>query len=113
MSTYRAKVALPMLALVVVLAPPQRTPPGPPTPHSVTLTWKEPNLPAKALVAGYNIYRWTKKDSKHLRIATQVPGPPYVDRQVASGETYFYAVTVIDQNGGESRSSENIQATIP
>jgi fibronectin type 3 domain-containing protein len=106
-------VVLPLLALAVVLACHPKTPPTPPTPHSVTLTWKAPNLPAKVSLVGYNIYRWTTKDSRYLKIATQVPGPPYEDRQVVSGETYFYAVTAVDQKGRESRLSENIQATIP
>lgn len=70
-------------------------------------------MPAKMSLVGYNVYRWTTKDSRYLRIATQVPGPPYEDREVVSGETYFYAVTAVDQKGRESRLSENIQATIP
>ena len=88
-------------------------PKPPPIPHSVTLTWKAPNPPANVSLVGYNIYRWTARDGRRLKIATQVPGPPYEDRQVVSAETYFYAVTAVDQKGRESRLSENIQATIP
>jgi len=110
MRSRRGRVVLPLLALAVVLACHPKTPP---TPHSVTLMWRAPNLPAKVSLVGYNVYRWTTSDSRHLRIATQVSGPPYEDRQVVSGETYFYAVTAVDQSGRESRLSENIQATIP
>jgi fibronectin type 3 domain-containing protein len=110
MRSYRGRVAVPLLALAVVLA---CHPKMPPTPHSVTLMWKAPNVSASVSLLGYNIYRWTTKDSRHLKIATQVPGPPYEDRQVVSGETYFYAVTAVDQSGKESRLSDNIQAKIP
>ena len=113
MRPYRGIVVLLLLGLAVVLACRPKTPPAPPIPHSVTLTWKAPDLPKKVSLVGYNIYRWTTKDSRYLRIAQHVPGPPYEDRQVTSGVTYFYAVTAVDQNGRESRLSENIQATIP
>lgn len=102
-----------VLALAVVLACHPKTPLAPATPHSVTLTWNAPNPPKKVSLVGYNIYRWTTKDSTRLRIATQIPGPPFEDHQVASGETYFYAVTAVDQTGRESKLSENIQARIP
>lgn len=106
-------MVLPLLALAVVLACHPKTPPSSPTPHSVTLMWKTPNLPPKVSLVGYNVYRWKTKDSRYLKIATQVLGPPYEDRQVVSGETYFYAVTAVDQKGRESRLSENIQVRIP
>ncbi len=106
-------MVLTLLALAAVLACKEKAPRTLPIPHSVTLTWNAPSLPPKASLVGYNVYRWTTKDSRNMRIATQVPGPPYEDRQVVSGETYFYAVTAVDQKGRESRLSENIQATIP
>ena len=82
-------------------------------PHSVTLTWQPPKASPDASVVGYNIYRRTKEKTGYVKIATKVPGPPYEDRLVVSGQTYFYAVTAIDSLGRESRLSEYIQATIP
>jgi Fibronectin type III domain len=119
MKMHPGTVCLPLLALAAALAchppaqPAPEAPKPPRTPHSVTLMWKAPRVPPRVSVIGYNVYRWTKNDSRNVRIATQIPGPPFEDRQVASGETYFYAITAVDQAGRESRLSENIQATIP
>lgn len=119
MRMHPASVCLPLLALAVALAchpsvsPAPEAPKAPRTPHSVTLTWKAPRTPARVSVIGYNVYRWTKNDNWNVRIATRIPGPPFEDRHVTSGETYFYAVAAVDQAGRETRLSEHIQATIP
>jgi fibronectin type 3 domain-containing protein len=63
-------------------------------------------------VVGYNVYRKTKEDGRYIKIAG-VSGPPYEDRLVTSGRTYFYVVTALDKKGLESRFSESVQATIP
>jgi len=85
----------------------------PGTPHSVTLTWQTPKASEGASIVGYNIYRWTSNDSRSVKIAGRISGPPYEDHQVVSGQTYFYAVTAVDQSGRESRLSENTQAKVP
>ena len=113
MRTHRGSVVLALLALAVGLACHPKTAQPPQTPHSVTLMWQPPKVSAKASVVGYSVYRSTTKDGRYVKIATRIPGPPYEDRQVTSGQTYFYAVTAVDQTGRESRLSENIQATIP
>ncbi len=85
----------------------------PKAPHSVTLTWEPSKPTAGETLVGYNVYRRTREEIRFEKIATQVSGPPYEDRSVASGKTYVYAVTVVDSKGHESRLSMNIQAAIP
>ncbi len=119
MRMHHGRLCLSLSALAAALACHTPAPPAPeatkapPTPHSVTLMWKAPRAPARVSVIGYNVYRWTKNNNRNVRIATRIPGPPFEDRQVASGETYFYAVAAVDQAGRESRLSGDIQATIP
>jgi len=64
-------------------------------------------------VVGYNVYRSTTSGRQLVKIATRVPGPPYEDRLVVSGRTYFYVVTALDQAGRESRFSTEVRATLP
>ena len=82
-------------------------------PHSVTLMWEAPPAAPPVSVVGYNVYRSTTSGKEFVKIASRVPGPPYEDRLVVSGQTYFYVVTALDQAGHESRFSGEIQATIP
>ena len=82
-------------------------------PHSVTLTWEAPQATAAVSVVGYNIYRSTTSGGPFVKIATHVAAPPYNDRLVNSGRTYFYVVTAIDQAGRESRFSGEARAAIP
>ena len=82
-------------------------------PHSVTLNWQEtPSLPT-ARIVGYNVYRGRISGGQYARLATSVPKPPYEDRLVKSGETYFYVVTAVDEGGRESRFSAEIKLKIP
>jgi fibronectin type 3 domain-containing protein len=82
-------------------------------PHSVTLTWEASPAVPGVFVAGYNVYRSTTSGGQFVKIASRVPGPPYEDRLVGSGRTYFYVVTCLDQAGRESRFSAEARATIP
>ena len=79
-------------------------------PHSVTLRW---NPPPGVSVAGYNLYRSTTSGGDFAKLAGPLPGPPYEDRLVLSGRTYFYVATTVDTSGHESRYSSEIQVTIP
>lgn len=83
------------------------------TPHSVTLTWDVPPAAPGVSVVGYNVYRSTTSGNQFVKIASRVPAPPYEDRLVGSGRTYFYVVTALDQVGRESRFSGEVRATIP
>jgi|CZKY01.1.fsa_nt_gi fibronectin type 3 domain-containing protein len=71
------------------------------------------SVSSKSVVVGYNMYRSTTSGSQFVKIATQVPGPPYEDGLVVSGRTYFYVVTALDHAGRESRFSAEARATIP
>jgi fibronectin type 3 domain-containing protein len=75
----------------------------------VTLMWEARGVS----VGGYNVYRSTTSGKQFVKIASRVPGPPYQDRLVIRGQTYFYVVTALDQAGHESRFSGEIRATIP
>ena len=82
-------------------------------PHSVTLSWEAPPVAPGVSFVGYNVYRSTTSGTQFVKIASRVPGPPYEDHLVASGRTYFYAVTTLDQTGHESRFSGQVRTTIP
>ena len=82
-------------------------------PPSVTLMWEAPPAVPGVSVTGYNVYRSTTSGGPFVKIASQVPGPPYEDRLLGSGRTYFYVVTALDQAGRESRFSGEARATIP
>jgi hypothetical protein len=81
--------------------------------HRVTLSWKAPRAVPGVSIAGYNVYRSTVSGQEFVRLASRVPGPPYEDRLVSSGRSYFYVVTSVDQAGRESRFSSEAQAMIP
>ena len=81
--------------------------------HNVTLNWQGVASTPNSRVVGYNVYRSRTPDGQYARLATRAPRPPYEDRLVSSGETYFYAVTAVDEAGRESRFSEKIKLTIP
>jgi fibronectin type 3 domain-containing protein len=88
-------------------------PSAPAKPHSVTLTWAPPSsLPSETII-GYNVYRRSLSQSEFVKLASNVSGPPYEDRMVAGGQTYFYVVTALDKKGRESRFSDEVQAIIP
>ncbi len=82
-------------------------------PHWVTLRWVAPPAAPGVSVIGYNIYRSTTSGGQFVKIASRVSGPPYEDRLVLGGHTYFYVVTALDQAGRESRFSAEARATIP
>ena len=82
-------------------------------PHRVTLTWDPPHATADVTVVGYNVYRSTTSGGPFVKLASQVPSPPYEDKLVNSGRTYFYVVTAVERSGRESRFSAEVRAVIP
>lgn len=82
-------------------------------PHWVTLTWDAPAARPGVSTKSYNVYRSTTSGGPFVKLASHVPAPPYEDRLVTSGHTYFYVVTALDQAGHESRFSGEIRAAIP
>jgi fibronectin type 3 domain-containing protein len=74
--------------------------------HSVTLTWHASPSTASEAVASYNVYRRTDNPpSPYVKIASHVSVARFEDQVVRRGETYVYAVTVVDQRSHESRFS--------
>jgi len=95
-----------LLVLIIVLASCHKRE------HGVTLTWTRSTSTSTSTVVGYNVYRRTREGPR-IKIATHVSGPPYEDRLVVSGQTYFYVVRAVDQSGRESGDSAETVATIP
>ena len=81
--------------------------------HSVTLTWQAPPPGPGVAIVGYNLYRSTTSGGPFIKLASNLTVPRYEDGLVASGRTYFYVVTAIDQAGRESRHSNEARAVIP
>jgi hypothetical protein len=62
---------------------------------------------------GYNIYRH-EEGRAPVRVNTEpVKMPAFRDVQVASGKTYFYSVSAVDQRGNESVRSEEASERVP
>jgi Abnormal spindle-like microcephaly-assoc'd, ASPM-SPD-2-Hydin len=88
-------------------------PPPPPPPavqHTVHLTWN----PSSSSVSGYRVYRSLTAGGGFQPITgSLVNALLYDDDTVASGTTYFYAVTAVDSSGLESTDSSQVTAVIP
>jgi len=82
-------------------------------PHGVTLTWKAPPATTGVVVSGYNVYRSTSAAGPFEKVASRVAGPPYEDRMVERGRTYFYVVTAVNEVGRESEYTARAQARVP
>jgi hypothetical protein len=76
----------------------------------VDLNW---NASSSKEIAGYNVYRgpngslWTKIN------AALVASTLYDDSTVATGNTYYYAVTAVDIQGVESSKTAAVKVAIP
>jgi Fibronectin type III domain len=80
------------------------------TKHSVVLTWKPSSSPT---VTGYNVYRSTEKGGYPNRLTPKpIKALTYPDPSVTSGQTYYYAVTAVDDHGNESDFSKWIQMVV-
>jgi hypothetical protein len=95
-------------------APPSSSPPAGSPPaaiaHSVQLSWAPSTAPG---VLGYNVYRGIQSGGPYVRLnPAMLADPDYRDTTVASGQTYFYAVTTASSIMESGRSAEVI-AVIP
>lgn len=78
--------------------------------HSVALTWN----PSTSTVVGYNIYRGTQPGGPYTRINSSLDTTEaYTDDTVASGTTYYYVATAVDNNNVESTFSSQAMAQVP
>jgi hypothetical protein len=99
----------------VCLTPEDRFPPPAPSglvavasSGAVLLSWREVDAPDRT---GYRVYRGTSADGP-FELLAEVRDSSYTDGTAASGETYYYAVTAIDDAPGvnESPRSEVAEA---
>jgi hypothetical protein len=78
--------------------------------HSVILAWHS----AANSVVGYNVYRGAASQGPFAKInSTPNPKATFIDAGVASGKTYFYVTTAVNQKGHESKFSNQVRVTIP
>jgi uncharacterized protein (DUF1800 family) len=91
-----------------VVAQPVAPPSAPLTPSAsagnefVTLSW----APSDG-AATYNIYRGTSRNGQaSAPVAVGVSRPPFVDKPLANGPTYYYKVTALNPGGEGPRSTE-------
>jgi hypothetical protein len=86
------------------------SPTAPAVQHTVQLNWNA----SSSAVIGYRVYRSETSGSSY----TALTGAPfnaltYADTSVASGTTYYYAVTSVDAAGIESAYSNQATAVVP
>ena len=77
--------------------------------HRVTLAWR-----AASSIVGYNVYRGAASQGPFAKINSALhPKATFTDSGVASGKTYFYVTTAVNQKGHESKFSNQVRVTIP
>jgi hypothetical protein len=66
-------------------------------------------------VVGYNIYRGTSPggESSTPLNSTPIAGTSYLDENVTEGMTYYYVLTSVGTNGGQSAPSNETEAQVP
>jgi hypothetical protein len=70
---------------------------------TILLAW---STVADGDVAGYNVYRSDKPEGPYVKVnAALVTDTTYVDEGLADGQTYYYRITAVDQDGNESPQS--------
>jgi fibronectin type 3 domain-containing protein len=84
-----------------------------PTPHEIDLSWTEPTATDPTIVvAGFNVYRGTTASGPYSKLNTTLIVPMvYADKTGVGGTKYFYVVTAVSANGGESAASNEIALT--
>jgi hypothetical protein len=91
------------------VAPPP-TAPSPSQQPSVLLQWD----PSASSVIGYFVYRGIAAGGPYAKLNGSVdPSSSYSDTTVASGQTYYYAVTSVNSSNAESTYSNQVSVTVP
>ena len=74
---------------------------------AVRLTWARSVEPIRWVdAASYNVERSKASGGPYAVVATGVPEPVYVDRDVTPGALYHYVVTAVNDRGASARSVE-------
>ncbi|MEW6067756.1 MAG: fibronectin type III domain-containing protein [Nitrospirota bacterium] len=78
--------------------------------NSVLLHWKKNH---ELDLAGYNVYRSAVPGGAYQRINDfLISEHKFADEQTNKGKTYYYVVTAVNESGGESRYSNEIEVTV-
>jgi len=79
--------------------------------RTVNLTWT-PFTEADCVLAGYNVYRSTISGSEYTKLTSSpVAVASYRDVGLINDTVYYYVVTAISSEGGETPYSPEVQAT--
>jgi hypothetical protein len=97
--------------------PQDLTPPPPPlnlvaavTPRGVELRWDQSPVPD---AAGYRVYRLQAGEASAVRLTPEpVKQPYFVDTQAIRGQTYYYAVTAVDDSRRRNESQPSEEAAV-
>ncbi len=76
----------------------------------IDLTWA-PNTDSD--LAGYNVFRWVEGGQPQKLNSHLLEMASYRDESVQPGNTYYYAVSAVDQRGNESSRSAPASDTVP
>lgn len=80
-----------------------------PAQHTVDLTWNGSDG-----AVGYNVYRGTTSGGPYSLINPSLnDATAFTDNTVASGQTYYYVATAVDESSNESGYSNETQAIVP
>jgi titin len=77
----------------------------------VNLTWETPSNDGGSPITSYNVYRGTSSGSLEFLVRV-LNSLEYLDNDIVSGTTYYYAVSAIN-NIGMGPQSEAVTTTIP
>lgn len=77
--------------------------------HSVTLNWRA----SSSVVVGYFVFRGLSAGNLTQLNAIALPSTSYVDKNVAGGNTYVYAVKSMDASNVLSNFSSTVTVKIP
>jgi hypothetical protein len=83
--------------------------PGPPNPHSVTISWTA----SPSAIQGYYVYRSASAGAPVRLNVRAVEGTQYTDHTAQAGQTYNYYVTSVDLKGTESAPSAYLTVSVP
>jgi hypothetical protein len=97
--------------------PQDLTPPPPPlnlvaavTPRGIELRWDPSPVPD---AASYRVYRLRAGEASAVRLTPEpVKQPYFVDTQAARGQTYYYAVTAVDDSRRRNESQPSEEAAV-
>jgi len=77
---------------------------------SVELSWQHNSEPD---VAGYRVWRGDSAGNLAPLAAELLRAANYTDSEVRPGQTYFHAVSAVDEKGNESARCEAVSVTVP